>query len=148
VKQSSSAEGVEVEDESARLTLLTGMRQLADEFFEVYDLVDVELKITVEVWTDAGVEDFGDDREQVVERANGLEGRQAWRTDDATRGGQSESIFNDRQWDTAIIETCGEKTIVETDSARGFRRAAIRVENFADVIPFGDLHDGLSEFQP
>ena len=114
-------------------------------------LIDFELEVAVVVLTDAEGKDLIDDRHHVVKRAHRLEYGRIGRTDDAPRSGQNERIFDGRQRDATIIESCGQETIVAADKACRSRHAAVGIQNLADVIVFreGLLHDRfLPEFQP
>ena len=108
------------------------------------DSVDVELEIAEVILTDAELKHLVDDRKQVIQRPNGLEGNGIGRAEDTARGGQDQCVFDDGDRHATIIKNSGEETIIATDSASGSRRSTIGVENLADVILFGDLHDFIS----
>src|SRR5207247_5491141 len=102
------------------------------------DSVDVELEVAEVVLTDAEMKNLVDHRKQVMQRPNGLERNGIGGTEDTTRGGQDQCVFDDGNRHATIIKNSGEETIIATDSARGSRRSAIGIENCADVILFRD----------
>ena len=111
------------------------------------DAIDVELKVAEVILADAELEHFVDDRKQVMKRTDWLERNGVGRAEDAARGRQHERVFDGRQRNATIIKSRCQYTITATDSGGGSRSPTIGVENVADVILFGDVHDGLSEFQ-
>jgi hypothetical protein len=106
--------------------------------------IEVGLEIAEVVLADAEVKNLVDHRKQVMQRPNGLERNGIRGAEDTTRGGQDQRVFDDGDRHATIIKNRGEETIIATDSASGSRRSAIGIENFADVILFGDLHDFIS----
>ena len=110
-------------------------------------LIDVELEIAEVVLTDAELKHLVDDRKQVIQRADGLEWNGIGRAEDAAGGSQDERIFDDGHRHATIIKNSCEEAIIATNSASGSRRSSIGIENFTDVILFGDLHDFVSGFQ-
>jgi len=67
--------------------------------------MDVELKIAEVVWADAELKDLVDDRKQVIQRPNGLEGTGIGRAEDTARGGQDQRVFDDGCRHAAIIKS-------------------------------------------
>ena len=108
--------------------------------------VDMELEIAEVILADVELKHFIDDRQQVMQRSNGLERNGIRRPEDTARCGQEQGVFDGRDRHTVIIKNSGEAPIIATDNAGGSGRAAIGVENLADVIGFGDLHDFVSRF--
>jgi hypothetical protein len=104
----------------------------------------VELKVAEVILADAELEHFVDDRKQVMKRTDGLERNGVGKAEDAARGCQHKRVFDGRHRDVTIIKSRCQYTITATDSTGGTRRSAISVENLADVILFGDLHDVIS----
>jgi hypothetical protein len=76
-----------------------------------------------------------------MQRSNRLKLGGIGRAKDSARGSQDESVFDYSDRDTAVVEGSRKETIMATDSAGCSWCAAIGVEDFADVIVLGDLHD-------
>ena len=105
-------------------------------------MIDSEAEIAVVVLADVELKDLIDHRHHVIERAYGLKRRSIGRPEDASRSGQDEGIFDDEQWDAAIVKSGGQVPVVGTDGAGGSGCAAIRIEELADVFVLR-FHDGL-----
>ena len=101
----------------------------------------MELEVAEVVLADAELKNFIDDGEQVMERSNRLKRDGIGRAKDSARGSQDESVFDCSDRYTAVVEGSRKQTILATDSAGCSWCAAIGVEDFADVIVFGDVHD-------
>jgi hypothetical protein len=108
------------------------------------DAFELKAEIAKIVLTDVEVADLVDNGDQVVERTDGLKRGGIRPTEDAARGSQDESVFHDEHRDATIVEICRKETIVAADHASGSGRTAIRFENPADIILFGDFHDFAS----
>ena len=109
----------------------------------------MELEIAEVILADLELKHFIDDRQQVIQRSNGLEQNGIGRPEDAARCSQEHGVFDGSERDAPGIKSSREETIMATDCAGGSRHTAIGIENLADVILFGDLHDFLPrEFQP
>src|SRR5690349_9532996 len=108
----------------------------------------MELEIAEVVLADVELKHFIDHGQQVMQRSNGLERNGIRRPENTARCGQDQGVFDGCDRYTAIIKNSGEETIIATDNAGGSRCAAIDVENLADVIVFGDLHDFVPWFSP
>jgi hypothetical protein len=108
------------------------------------DSVDVELEIAEVVLADAELKHLVDYRKQVIERPNGLEGNGIGSAEDTTGGSQDERVLDGCYRHATIIKNSREETIIATNSASGSRCSSIGIENFTDVILFGDLHDCVS----
>ena len=102
--------------------------------------VDVGAKVSEVILADLAFEDLIDHREKVMERADGLEWRGSWRTEDAARGSQHHRVFDSSDGNAALVKNGRQEAVVVVDHA-GARRLPIRVENLADVIGFGQIHD-------
>ena len=105
------------------------------------DPVETKAEVTEIVLADVELADLVDNRDQVVERANGMEDRGIRMAEDTAGSSQDEGVFHDEHRHAAIVESRRKKTIVAADNASSSGRTAIRFENPADIILFGDLHD-------
>ena len=85
------------------------------------DSMDVELEISEVVLTDVELKHFVNDREQVIQRANGLERNSIGRAEEAARGGQGQCVFDGCHRHATIIKNRCEETIVATNNASGSR---------------------------
>jgi hypothetical protein len=103
----------------------------------------VELEVAEVVWSDAESKDLLDDRKQVMQRPNGLEGDGIGVAEDTARRGQDERVFNDGHRHATIIKSGGEDAIIAANSAGGSRCPTIRVKNAADIVLLENLHDIL-----
>ena len=110
-------------------------------------LMDFEQEVAVVILADADFKDFIDDRQHVMERADGLkrwrvrraDGLKRWRVrraDDAPGSSQSQCILDGKQGDTTIIESGGEQAVTAAEHAGASRHAAIGIEKLVDVIFF------------
>ena len=104
-------------------------------------LIYSELEIAEVILADVESKHLVDDRLQVMERANRLEGDGVGRSEDAARCGQKQGVFDSNERDAAIVKSGRKETIIAADDAGSARGAAIGVKNLRDVIVFGDLHD-------
>ena len=86
-----------------------------------------------------GSKDLIDHRQQVMERAHGLECRCVWGTEDAACGGQDQCVFDIRERNAAIKESGRQNAVIAADGSGGAGHAAIRFEHFANVFAFGDV---------
>ena len=103
----------------------------------------MELEIAEVVLTDRQLKDLVDDRKQVIQRADGLQRNGVGSAEAAAGCGQQERIFDGGDGYAAIIESCGEQSVIAPDRAGGSGRSPICVKNFADVIFLRNLHDVL-----
>jgi hypothetical protein len=108
----------------------------------------VELKVAEVILADAELEHFVDDRKQVMKRPDGLERNGIGRAEDAARGCQHERILDGRHGNGTIIKSRRQYTITATNSGGGSRSPTVGVENFSDVILFGDVTIGDLRVQP
>ena len=104
----------------------------------------MKLKVAEVVLADAELKYFVNNGQQVMQRPNRLERNGVGRAKDAARGRQHERVFDGGRRNATIIKSSREETIIAMNNASGSRRSTIGVENLADVILFGNLHDGIS----
>ena len=106
--------------------------------------IDVEPEVAEVILADVELKNLVDDRQQVIQRPNRLERNSVGRAEETAGCGQDQGVFDGRDRDAAIIKHGRKETIIAADRAGRSRRSSIGVEDLADVILFGDLHDFLA----
>src|SRR5437879_10334122 len=101
---------------------LIGHRQRAPEIRSgsdvlLLDSINVELEVAEVLLTDSKLQHFVDDREQVIQRADGLQWNGIGRAEDAAGGSQDERIFDSCQRYSTSIKNSREETIIATNRA-------------------------------
>jgi hypothetical protein len=114
--------------------------------FFLQRLIDFELEIAEVIGSDEKGKDFINDRQQVMERADGLEPGCIWRTEDAACGGQDQGVFDSRERNAAIIKRSRQNAVIAAEDSGGSGHAAIGFQDFADVIALREfgLHGRIS----
>ena len=115
-----------------------------DVVFVLLGLVETKAEVAEIVLTDVEAADLVNNRDQIVERANGLKRGGVRMAEDTARGSQDEGVFHDEHGHAAIVKSRRKEAIVAADNASGSGRKAIRFENPADIILSGNLHDFAS----
>jgi hypothetical protein len=83
-----------------------------------------------------GGDQFVDDREEVVERADGSERRRIGGAERSSGSRQQQGRLGNRQGHLSLIEAQSKTPVLGSDSSDGARRASVDIEKTPDVPSF------------